>query len=94
MAIWIARTIAAIALVIFVLWAYREPRFDSIGGAFVALTALVSLFVVPKLRTAQNQKVSNGSFGVQAGGNANVGNVSQGNSQDDRRKTGSDSSGQ
>lgn len=72
------RLISALAFVAAGAWAIARPAFDSIVAALVCLTTLLGTFVVKKRQPQQHQSVSNSSVGIQAGRNANVGDIGRG----------------
>lgn len=72
----ILKFITALGLLIALAWLYFDPKFDSAVATAMALAALIALFVAPvkkKRSSNQSQSVTDHSFGIQAGGDANIG---------------------
>ena len=79
--IFLFRTITSLTLFIALIWLYLDPKFDSVFAACIALTAVIALFITPlnkKKPPNQSQQIKNGSTGIQAGGDVNMGSINTG----------------
>ena len=60
-------------------WLVYEPGFEPGIGCIVALSSLIALHIKDRQRgkesVIQNQNVSGGSSGIQAGGNVHIGSI-------------------
>ncbi len=78
--------IAFVGLLVCALWFVLEPGFEPAAGAIAALLTLGGLFVrsvkANGARTvSQNQSISGGSTGMQAGGDIHIGRKGEGREQ-------------
>lgn len=72
---------AIVALLVSVAWLFARPGFDSLAAVTAALVAFIAALLMKKESTAgesQNQVVTNGAIGIQAGRDANVTNAKSG----------------
>lgn len=69
--------VSCIAVVLALVWLIQKPAFDSAVALAAALAALLSSFFLGRDRrdAAQSQNVSDSSVGVQAGRDANTGDI-------------------
>ncbi len=75
----VIKILASFALFGSIAWAITAPGYDSIISAITSLSALISAFIFQKKKVvypSQKQSVSGDGFGLQAGGDLNVGNIS------------------
>jgi hypothetical protein len=71
----VLKLISFVGLCVALAWVYEEPKkYDSWVAAAGALVLLLGLFLPAewKHKVNQNQKIRNGSTGIQAGGNVNI----------------------
>lgn len=76
------KALSAVALLISICWLFASPGFESILAAIVSMSALISAFAFRNSSSAtisQKQQVSNTSFGIQAGGDVDIGSRRQKN---------------
>jgi membrane protein YdbS with pleckstrin-like domain len=69
------KIVTVLAFVASCLWVYFDLKFDSVFAFLIALSALIALFVVPKIKRKTpnlSQNVSNHSEGIQAGRDVNI----------------------
>ena len=61
-----------------ILWGYFSPGFESILAILTSLSAIIGNFFYASYKDADRNKqtISDGSFGIQAGRDVNVSNVS------------------
>lgn len=74
------RVLATISVFVGLAWSFMEPDFASIGFALSSLVVLAGTFVTGKNRSAQpsqSQKVEKNGVGIQAGRDANVGDINR-----------------
>ena len=74
----VSRCFLTLALLACLGWVYSRPGWDSICAALGAFAALVSTFAIPRAQQAdsQVQELGPGAVGIQAGRDANVGDIS------------------
>lgn len=72
------RVITALALLIALVWLYSVPKFDSAFAVAASLAAVIALFITPRNKkkpSNQSQGIKDGSTGIQAGGDVNIGSI-------------------
>lgn len=70
-------------LIVSGVWFYILPGFDSGTALVTALVSFVGLFVKNKVAANSfSQKITNNSFGIQAGGDVNINNSNAGKDKD------------
>ena len=71
----VLRILAVLALLISLAWLLlTDFGFEQVLAFVVALSALIATFLEKKKHGRQGQKVSNSSFGIQAGGDVHIDN--------------------
>lgn len=74
----IIKILAVIAFFGSIAWAIAAPDYESVIAMFTSLSTLIAAFVYQKKQVknqTQKQSISENGFGLQAGGDLNVGNI-------------------
>lgn len=73
---FLLKLLAWIVLIASLAWLVYDPDFEPAIACLVALGSLIALFIKERKNAnasaSQNQKVSGGSTGIQAGGNVHI----------------------
>lgn len=75
----IIKLLSGIALVGSIAWLFIEPNFEPLIAVITSLAALITSLFSSKREDdiqKQTQTVTEGSVGIQAGGDVNIGNIS------------------
>ena len=69
------RITTILALLVALVWCYSDFKFDSAFAATIALAAVIALFIKREKKPNQSQRVRDGSTGIQAAGDVNIGSI-------------------